>query len=556
MFRMFKYIAVLIFVIQFSGCGFGYLVPKNQSIKFEKDSTITIRLNNKLPIINKDKYIVERKGEPIQITVNRNGFKPEYKVIVPYKLNAVGCGTVAFNSILLAFPTTFGIAAAYFGSEGSLIATSLFGSLLFCYDYYYICGKIYSNSNYWNYDKLNLLNEAMIRVPVKDSLSKEIMLRNISMDVKPEKDEEYMISYENYKKGDFTKKTKKTKNEDRARINETLISEEINTVLKKSGYIDTTDMVLKNRYNKNNYLDASIIGINIAKVPFHINDETNLTQTTGFIRAELEIKWDVLDYYKTKLYSDTIKAISGEYISYKESANSSYINQAIKDAVHTSLFTLLNSERLKKTIHIDANEKVDTLANIDIRASNTYVSSIDQAVKSTVTIKCKDGHGSGFFISEDGYIITNYHVITDTTKLEIVMNDGTKYKPIVVRSNKNSDLALLKIEKNGIVPFKLTDNESYRMGQEIYAIGTPSAEDLSQTLTKGIISSIRKKPGAAKIIQTDAKVNGGNSGGPLIDKEANLIGVVNSKLIGLGVEGIGFAIPSNQIQRSLSIKIK
>lgn len=555
MFRTFKYIAVLFLVIQFSSCGFGFLVGKNQKVTIDKDSATTILVNNKVPVLKNDKYIFERKGEPVQITINRKGYKTANKVLIPYKLNAVGYGTVAFNSILLGVPTTTIILGAYVVSDGSLIGPAI-GSLAYLWEYAYVSGIIYSNSDYWNYDKLNLLNETMSRVPVKDSLSKEIMLRNISMDVKPEKNEEYKISYENYKKGNFTKNTKNTQKEDRTRINETLLSEEINTVLKKSGYIDTSDMVLRNRYNKNNYLDASIIGINIAKVPFHINDETNLTQTTGFIRAELEIKWDVLDYYKTKLYSDTIKGISGEYISYKESANSSYINQAIKDAVHTSLYTLLNSEKLKKTIHIDANEKVDTLVNIDIRASTNYVSSIDQAVKSTVTIKCKDGHGSGFFISEDGYIITNYHVITDTTKLEIIMNDGTKYKPMVVRSNKNSDLALLKIEKNVIVPFKLTDNESYRMGQEIYAIGTPSAEDLSQTLTKGIISSIRKKPGAAKIIQTDAKVNGGNSGGPMINKDGNLIGVVNSKLIGIGVEGIGFAIPANQIQSSLSIKIK
>ena len=113
-----------------------------------------------------------------------------------------------------------------------------------------------------------------------------------------------------------------------------------------------------------------------------------------------------------------------------------------------------------------------------------------------------------------------------------------------------------KLKEKSIVPFKIPLSDNSTIGKEIYVIGTPSAEDLSQTLSKGIISSIRKQPGSTKLIQTDASVSAGDSGGSMIDKEGNLIGIVNSKVVGLGIEGIAFAIPAPEIYKGLSIQIK
>jgi len=185
-----------------------------------------------------------------------------------------------------------------------------------------------------------------------------------------------------------------------------------------------------------------------------------------------------------------------------------------------------------------------------------YVSTLDEAIKATATIKTKNGHGSGFIASENGYLITNYHVVADSTKLEVILNDGSIHKAQVLQVNKDIDLAILKIEKTGLMPFMLQDTPSFSLGKEVYVIGTPSAEDLSQTLSKGIISSIRKQADGSKLIQTDASVNSGSSGGPLVDKSGSLLGVVNSKLVGLGVEGISFAIPASMIMPTLKLVYK
>jgi len=311
---------------------------------------------------------------------------------------------------------------------------------------------------------------------------------------------------------------------------------------------------LNTNYNQNAYLDATIIGYKWLYIPNSANPTDE--RKTGFINVELDVKWDVLDFYKKTIYSDTIKAKSGEFISYVTSANSNYSKDALKDAMETSLYTFMNKEKFLNTMMLPKPTMVNTLQSMEINTTNSYVSNIEQAVQSTVTVRTPKGHGSGFFISGDGYIVTNYHVISDTTKLEIILNDGSRVTPKIIRFNKETDLALLKIEKNNIVPFKLLDTENSGMGKEIYVIGTPSSEDLSQTLTKGIISSIRKQANGSKIIQTDASISRGNSGGPLIDKEGNLLGIVNAKLIGMGIEGISFAIPETEIVKSLAIKLK
>ena len=264
----------------------------------------------------------------------------------------------------------------------------------------------------------------------------------------------------------------------------------------------------------------------------------------------------MLDFYKKRIYTDTISAKSGEFVSFMSEANSDYGKDALKDAMETGLYTLMNKEKFKSLMKLPPTGPVDSLQSFFLDNSKTSVSSIEQAVQSTVTIKTSKGHGSGFFISENGYIVTNYHVIADSSKMEIILYDGTKYIPKIIRVNPSKDLALLKIEKQNITPFKLDETEVSSMGKEIYVIGTPSAEDLSQTLTKGIISSVRKQANGSRIIQTDASISFGNSGGPLINKEGKLLGIVNAKLVGMGIEGISFAIPTNEIGKGLFIKFR
>jgi len=542
-----KLILIASLVVLLNSCSLGFLIGKNQSIVIVKDSLTTIQINKKEPEIKNNKYVLPRNAEPQQVILKRDGYKTQYRVITPYKLDPAGYATIGLNALIIGVPFTAFAAVIEAPTliPFFLVSTTIGG-------YYGYMATLFNNK-FWQYDNQILLNESLVKIAVRDSISKEIQLNKVAVDISPENSEDYYPSYQDYKSGKLKTKVN-IKAENGIKIDDTYYSDELNNLLKKNGYIDTTGLVLKSNYNQNAYLDAKVLGYKYIWI--QNNGRPTDIRKTGFINVELKIKWDVLDFYKKPIYSDTIKSKSGEFVSFVKTANSAYEKEALKDAMETGLYSLLNSAKFKSVMKMEKVGVADTLKTFQLNAGKVYVSSIEQAVQSSVTIRTPKGHGSGFFVSENGYIVTNYHVIADTAKLEVILNDGSKLIPKIIRFNKESDLALLKIEKNNIVPFNISDTESAGMGKEIYVIGTPSAEDLSQTLTKGIISSIRKQANGSKIIQTDASVSRGSSGGPLIDKEGKLLGIVNAKLIGMGIEGISFAMPANEITKSLAIKLK
>ncbi|WP_019936246.1 DegQ family serine endoprotease [Bordetella sp. FB-8] len=159
------------------------------------------------------------------------------------------------------------------------------------------------------------------------------------------------------------------------------------------------------------------------------------------------------------------------------------------------------------------------------------------------------GVGSGFFISSDGYVLTNYHVIDDATDIYVTLNDGREFKAKVVGSDKQTDVALLKINAKGMATLPIGDSDKIKKGQWVLAIGSPFG--LDSTVTAGIISAINRDTGDyLPFIQTDVAVNPGNSGGPLINMQGEVIGI-NSQIISRsgGFMGISLAIPIDDVMR-------
>ena len=162
----------------------------------------------------------------------------------------------------------------------------------------------------------------------------------------------------------------------------------------------------------------------------------------------------------------------------------------------------------------------------------------------------QEGQGSGFILTKDGLILTNNHVIGNAQRVEASLSDKKKYKAKVLARDPNHDLALIKIEAPNLMPVTLSDSRSLVVGQRVYAIGNPFG--LNGTMTRGIISAIRsvRSPNGAPIedaIQTDAAVNPGNSGGPLLNSRGDVIGIT-TMIASNGADqssGIGFAIPIN-----------
>ena len=173
-------------------------------------------------------------------------------------------------------------------------------------------------------------------------------------------------------------------------------------------------------------------------------------------------------------------------------------------------------------------------------------------------MKTKTGHGSGFAISNDGYLLTNYHVVAgelagDSTEIWIVQPGGGKLKADLVRFNVYRDIALLKVDSAFSKAFLLNDVKTHKAFQEVYTIGAPMFAELLKSYQKGTISNDRSAFGV-DIIQVSMAINGGNSGGPLFDSTGKLHGVTVSKLIGFSTEGIGFAIPAHKLSEYLNIR--
>ena len=161
--------------------------------------------------------------------------------------------------------------------------------------------------------------------------------------------------------------------------------------------------------------------------------------------------------------------------------------------------------------------------------------------------------GSGVIISKDGYIVTNNHVIDGAQKITVKTSDGTEYDAKLVGTDAKSDIAVLKVDANDLTPATLGDSSKISVGDTAIAIGNPLGT-LGGTVTDGIISATSRElvvnNESMKLIQTNATINSGNSGGGLFDGNGNLIGIVQSKDSGTSssgatIEGIGFAIPVN-----------
>lgn len=161
----------------------------------------------------------------------------------------------------------------------------------------------------------------------------------------------------------------------------------------------------------------------------------------------------------------------------------------------------------------------------------------------------EQGSGSGVIISQDGYIVTNYHVVENAQKIMVSAADGRQFEAEVKGSDPETDLAVLKINANNLPAADLGDSDKIRVGELVVAIGNPLGYEFARSVTAGVISAkdreITIQERKFKLIQTDAAINPGNSGGALVNSQGEVIGINSAKLVITGVEGMGFAIPAN-----------
>lgn len=209
------------------------------------------------------------------------------------------------------------------------------------------------------------------------------------------------------------------------------------------------------------------------------------------------------------------------------------------------------------------NVKTTTLEEVsDLKAAinNVY----ESVIYIEVTGDRGSSSGSGFVYKVDdknGYILTNYHVIEGGKKYIITFSDGEEAEASLVSGDEYYDIAILKVNKNKIKKVAtLGDSSTLELGDTVFTVGAPLGKEYMGTITKGIVSGINRMVSVGlssgdylmEVIQTDASINSGNSGGPICNIKGEVIGITSSKLIGSGVEGMGFAIPINTVNEMVN----
>lgn len=219
---------------------------------------------------------------------------------------------------------------------------------------------------------------------------------------------------------------------------------------------------------------------------------------------------------------------------------------------------LINESRERIVVYEGVETTGVTLTTSDL---SPVVSSIEDSVVEVYTERVQysmfygeyvtSGAGSGVIYTEDGYIVTNNHVISNARNINVKLHDGTEYKATLVATDEETDLAVLKIDASGLLPAVLGDSEELKVGETVIAIGNPLGT-LGGTVTTGIVSALSREITVQNqkmtLLQTNTAINPGNSGGGLFNTSGELIAIVNAKSAGEDVEGIGFAIPVNVVK--------
>ena len=223
--------------------------------------------------------------------------------------------------------------------------------------------------------------------------------------------------------------------------------------------------------------------------------------------------------------------------------------------------TVMKGVRETSALKIQEIDSSKTLTAAEVYAAN--VNSTVGIVTSLVTTNfwgqqtTGAAAGSGFIFSDDGYILTNYHVVSGATAITVSTYDGTNYDAKVVGYDESNDVAVLKIEAEGLTPVVIGDSDKLNVGDEVVAIGNPLGE-LTFSETSGIISALDREVTISQgstmdLIQTDCAINSGNSGGALFNMHGEVIGITNAKYSSssssstASVDNIGFAIPMNHV---------
>jgi len=327
--------------------------------------------------------------------------------------------------------------------------------------------------------------------------------------------------------------------------------------ISKSGYIDTNSTL----FNSGDYKCIVNVSFNFARCFIYQIDKKC---SNWAIQLEVSVEYDFKDKFGKKLYKYERDSKSGIYSldflkwdTIDDKGKTAFTDKLMQEAISNTLSDELEDTAAAVIFKDDELLNASKMQDLDL-ISSPSVTDMKSALKATVTIKTNDAFGSGCVVSNDGFILTSYHVISESpdSTIKVITNKGDTLNCKLVRTSKMADLALLKTTNTFPFSFSLKKSVEFEVADEVMAIGTPASMELNQTVSKGIISGIRKGSDGLTLIQTDVSVSPGNSGGPLVQASGAFIGIVNSKISGTRVEGLGFCTPLGDVISRLKLKVK
>ena len=276
----------------------------------------------------------------------------------------------------------------------------------------------------------------------------------------------------------------------------------------------------------------------------------------------MKLKWQILDKKTDKVVStyvtqDTSNYTMSFYSNYVD--NSQAFTDGLIDFINNSnLYQLVKNAKQINSYEVasqDSSKVQYIIPKPDIPTFTTRSDMIQFAQPACVTIITDGGSGSGVIINAKGYVLSAYHVVDGVNKIQVQFSSGIKLDAKVLAYDKPNDVVLLDINGSGFHALPVDTLDDTKLGAEVVTIGTPAEIDLGQSVASGILSGKRMMDKKV-YLQADIAVSPGNSGGPLLNSEGQIIGIVQSKIIGKGVEGIGFAIPVDRAMKALGIQEK
>ena len=272
--------------------------------------------------------------------------------------------------------------------------------------------------------------------------------------------------------------------------------------------------------------------------------------------AYMKINWQIYSRLSRKVVYETTTEGSCEVIEAKETGFPDMIFDAFAVAVRNLMadkgfVDLVMESDYPASEPVGEAIKLNTLPAIKSTIEN-HINNVRAAV---VTVFAGDGHGSGFFISPDGYLITASHVVGEAKFVKVLLPTGRELLGEVIRSDRIRDVALVKVEEGNMVALPIRKND-VNIGEDVFAIGSPLGDEFKTTLTKGVVSGYRSEH-SQDYIQSDVNVLPGNSGGPLVDQHGNVIGLTISQITFSSIPtGINFFVPIKSAIEKLNIQIE